>query len=214
MPSGPTVTRSISTGPGRHVATIAHPVAAAPGDSAQAAPALTSAAAASLRTSYTTSSCPAARRCSAIGRPMLPTPMNAIFTGGSSGSLAASQTIEAAGIVPQDLPLALVADLQLEEAVHRVGILRVAVRVIGRRHEIVIAERCHDVGHGLLVALERAEPLPAEVFGRQHREVAHVTVWLPPLVVLVHPGQPERQPSALALEEGEAKAREALHDAA
>src|SRR5215831_3763420 len=206
MPSGPTVTRSISTGPGRHVATIAHPVAAAPGDSAQAAPALTSDAAASRRTSYTSSSCPAACRCSAIGRPMLPTPMNAIFIGGLFGGRAVSQTVEAAGIVPEDLPLALVADRQLEKAVHRVGILRVAVRVIGRRHEVVIAERRHDVGHGLLVALERAEPLPAEVCGRQHREVPHVAVGLPPLVVLVHPVQPERQPPALALEEGEAKA--------
>src|SRR5215467_14626692 len=195
MPSGPSVTRSISTGPGRHVATIAHPVAAAPGDSAQAAPALTSDAAASRRTSYTTSSCPAARRCSAIGRPMLPTPMNAIFTGGP----LASKTVEAAGVVPEDLSLALVADRQFEEAVHRVGILRVAVRVVGRRHEVVIAERRDDMSHGLLVTLERAEPLPAEVFGRQHREMPHVAVRLPPLVVLVHPGQPERQPSALAL---------------
>src|SRR5262245_5335499 len=197
MPSGPTVTRSISAGPGRHVATTAHPAAAARGDPAQAAPALTSGAAASRRTSYTTTSCPAARRCSAIGRPMLPTPMNAIFTGGPF----VSQAVEAAGIVPEDLPLALVADRQLEKTIHRVGILRVAVRIVGRGPEVVIAERRHDVGHGLFVALERAESLPAEVFGRQHREVPHVAVRLPPLVVLVHPGQPERQPPALPLEE-------------
>src|SRR5262249_33315428 len=171
MPSGSSVTRSISTGPGRHVATIAQPAAAVPGDSAQAAPALTSDAAAPRRTSCTTRSCPAARRCSAIGRPMLPTPMNAIFTGARSRGPLASQTVEAAGIVPEDLPLALVADRQLEEAVHRVGILRVPVRVISRRHEVVIAKRLDDVGHRLLVALERAEPLPAEVCGRQHREV-------------------------------------------
>src|SRR5262245_33397301 len=188
MPFGPSATCSISTGPGRHVATIAHPVAAAPGDSAHVAPALTSGAAVSRRTSYTTRSCPAARRCSAIGRPILPTPMNAIFTGGPF----ASETIETARVVPQDLPLALVIDRQLEEAVHRVGIFRVAVRVVGRRHEIVIAERRDDVGDGLLVALERAESLPPEVFGRQHRQVTHVAVRLPPLVVLVHPRQPER----------------------
>src|SRR5262245_53811249 len=146
MPSGPTVTRSISTGPGRHVATIAQPAAAAPGDSAQAAPALTSDAAASRRTSCTTRSCPAARRCPAIGRPMLPTPMNAIFTGARSGGSLASQTVEAAGIVPEDLPLALVADRQLEEAVHRVRILRVAVRVGGRGDGVVCAECREDGG--------------------------------------------------------------------
>src|SRR5262245_36812014 len=73
------------------------------------------------------------------------------------------QRVEPQDVVPEDLLLARVADGQREKAIHRVRILRVAVGVVRRRDEIVIAERVDDVLDELLVALDRAEALAAEV---------------------------------------------------
>ena len=88
------------------------------------------------------------------------------------------------------------------------------MRVIGGGDEVVVAKGLDDVLHELLVALHRAVALATEVFRRRHREMRHLAVGLAPLVVLVHAMQPEGQPAALRLQEGEAQARKALHHAA
>src|SRR5215813_9554488 len=114
------------------------------------------------------------------------------------------QGIEPEDVVPEDLLLARIADGQGEETIHRLWVLGVAVRVVGGGDEVVVAEGVDHVAHELLVALHRAETLPAEVFGGRHGEVGHLAERLAPLVVLVHAVEPEGQPAALRLQEGEA----------
>ena len=145
-------TCSISTGPGRHVATISHPVA----DRARATPPRRRPPRRATRPPRgerraRPRRCPARRSCPAIGRPMLPTPMNPIFTGGP----VASQTVEAAGRCPRGSSSCSRRSIgSFRKRFIALGILRVAVRVIGRRHEVVVAERRDDVAHELLVALD------------------------------------------------------------
>ena len=88
------------------------------------------------------------------------------------------------------------------------------MRIVGRRDQIVIAERFDDVGDEFLVTLDGAEPLPPEVLGGRHDQMGHLAVGRAPLVVLVHSLEPERQPPALPLEEREAKSRESLQHTA
>src|SRR5262245_4548382 len=205
MPFGPSTTCSISRGPGTQVATTSLPAATAAGESPQAAPPFSSDAVASRRMSWTITSCPARSSCPAIGLPMLPTPTKPSFT---------LQRVQLEDVVPEDLLLARVAQGQGEESVHGPGVLRVAVRVVGGGDEVVVTERFDDVLHELLVALDRAESLATEVVRGLGGEVTHLADRLPPLVVLVHAMQPEGQPAALGFQEGEAQAREALHDPA
>src|SRR6516225_1589487 len=155
MPLGSRHTCSISVGPGRQVATTSHSAATAAGEADHVAPAASRASAASRRKSWTTSVWPACSSWPAIGAPILPTPMNPIF-------MAELQLVEAQRVVPQDLLLAPVGERQRKKTVHRVGIFRIAVWVIGRRDEVVVAESIDDVGDKLFVALDGAEPLPAE----------------------------------------------------
>src|SRR5262245_52687138 len=153
IPFGPSVTCSISFGPGRQVATISDAAATAAGESTQVAPRARSDAAASRRMSWTSSWWPARRSCPAIGLPMLPTPMNPTFT---------SQPVQLDHVVPQDLLLARAAERQRQESIHGLRILRVAVRVVGGGDEVVVAEGVDDVLHELLVALHRAVALATE----------------------------------------------------
>src|SRR5690348_11535239 len=126
MPAGPSVTASISLGPGRHVAITSHWAAAVRGVCAQAAPAASRLAAASRRRSCTTSEWPAASRHPAMGLPMLPTPMNPIRIVGSR-----LQGVKPEDVVPEDLLLADVAERQRQESVHCARVLGVAMRIIG-----------------------------------------------------------------------------------
>src|ERR1051326_5353137 len=178
---------------------------------------------------------PAFSNCPAIGRPILPVPINPIFmlspcsleicrasfetrpsgapqdeelslmpskqsphaekrsrrsrdASRSTQSINAAafllQRVEAEGVVPQDLLSAFVAQRQREEAVHRLGIFRIAVRIVGRRDELVLADRRHDMRDEFLVAFAGAEALPAEIFRRLGREMRHLALWLAPLVML------------------------------
>ena len=78
-PCSPSATASTSAGPGSDVNTSSVAAATSRGVSAQLAPARRWGAAASRRTSWTTSSCPAFMRCDAIWRPIVPRPMNPIL---------------------------------------------------------------------------------------------------------------------------------------
>src|SRR5262245_17363891 len=142
IPLGPRTTCSISIGPGKQVATTSHAAASAAGESAHCAPAASNGSARSGRTSWIVSPWPARRNWPAIGRPMLPTPMNPTFT--------VLQRVESVDVVPEDLPLAGVADGERQEAVHGLGVLGVAVGVIGGRDQIVVAEGIHHVLDELL----------------------------------------------------------------
>ena len=102
----------------------------------------------------------------------------------------------------------------VRKQVHRLRVFRIAVRVIGGCDEVVVAHRGDDMRHELFVALDRAEPLPPEIFRWRHRQMGHLAIGLAPLVMLVHPVEPERQPAALSFEERKAQPREAFHDAA
>src|SRR5262249_24332822 len=99
---------------------------------------------------------PASSNRPAIGAPMFPTPMNPIFNSGL-------QRVKTQRVVPEALLFTPVAQRQREETVHRLRILRIAVRVVGRRDEVVVAERIDDMRDELLVALDGAETLPAEI---------------------------------------------------
>src|SRR5262249_1051082 len=215
IPFGPSVTCSISFGPGRQVATISDAAATAAGESTQVAPRARSDAAASRRMSWTSGGWPAGRSCPAIGLPMLPTPMNPTFMAwGALRGPPCSQRGELDHVVPQDLLLAGAAERERQESVHGLRILGVAVRGVGGGDEVGVTEGVDDVLHELLVALHRAVALATEVLGRRHGEMGHLAVRLAPLVVLVHAMQPEGQPAALRFQEGEPQAREALHHAA
>src|SRR5215472_3150482 len=125
-----------------------------------------------------------------MGLPMLPTPMKPSFTierqskgvSPSRGRLRARgtwvalrgpplQTIETKDVVPEDLLLAPIAEGQGEEAVHGLGVLGVAVGIVGGGDEVVVAEGIDHVAHELLVAFHRAEALTAEVVRGRHGEV-------------------------------------------
>src|SRR5437868_13677674 len=97
-----------------------------------------------------------------------------------------SQRVEADGVVPLALLLALVAKRQREKAVHRLGVFRIAVRVVGRRDDVVVADRRDDMADELLVAFAGAEALPAEIFRRLRGEMRHLAIGLAPFVMLVH----------------------------
>src|SRR5262249_21774398 len=73
------------------------------------------------------------------------------------------QGVKPENVVPEDLLLAGVAERQRQESVHRAWVLGVAMRVIGRGHEIVVADELDDVPDQPLVALHRAEALTSEV---------------------------------------------------
>src|SRR5262244_1768613 len=118
----------------------------------------------------------------AIGRPMLPTPMNAIRIAVVPG--VCSEIVEPEDVVPEDLLLARVRERQLEETIHRVRVLGVPVRVVRSGDEIVVTDRVDDVRDELLVTLDRAEALPPEVLRGRHREMRHLAVGPAPLVVL------------------------------
>src|SRR5215831_5121277 len=207
-PRGPRHTCSISAGPGRHVATTSARVATSAGDEAHRAPAARRFRAASGRASWTISSRPAARSWAAMGSPMCPTPTKPIRMS------ARLQRVQAARVVPEDLALAPVAERQRQEAVHGPRVLRVAVWIVGRGDQVVVADDVDHVADELLVAFDRAEALTAEVLRWAHRQMGHLAIRLTPLMVLVHPGEPEGQPAALALEKREAQPRKPLHDAA
>src|SRR5262245_47025835 len=130
IPFGPSVTCSISFGPGRQVATISDAAATAAGESTQVAPRARSDAAASRRMSWTSSWWPARRSCPAIGLPMLPTPMNPTFIVFPRHRGRASQRVQLDHVVPQDLLLARAAERQRQESIHGLRILGVAVRVV------------------------------------------------------------------------------------
>src|SRR5262245_19561122 len=170
MPLGPTTTCSISTGPGRQVLTTSQASASAAGESAHCAPAARSGAAFSGRTSWTVRWWPARRSCPASGRPMLPTPMNPTFT--------SLQRVETEDVIPEDLPLARVADGQRQEAVHGFRVLGVAVGIVRGRDEIVVAEGVDHLLHELLVTFHGAEALAAEVLRRAQGQVGHLAVGL------------------------------------
>src|SRR5947209_4444204 len=116
-------------------------------------------------------------------------------------------------VVPEDLALALVGDRQPEERLDRPGEFRVAVWEVRREDDPIVTDGIDDVLDRLLVALDRDEALPLEVFARRHRQLARVDV-TQPLPVLVHAPEQERHPAAVALEEGHAQPRMALEDAA
>src|SRR5262245_24804801 len=78
-PPGPSRTSSTWVGPGSMVMTTSRSAPASPGDPTQEAPAASRPAAASGRTSWTTSSWPAARTLLLIGAPMWPRPMKPTF---------------------------------------------------------------------------------------------------------------------------------------
>src|SRR4051812_33578489 len=66
------------------------------------------------------------------------------------------------------------------------------------------------MGDELLVALDRAEALSAEIFRGRHRQMSHLAKRLTPLVVLIHSVQPEWQPAALSFEKRKAQSWEAF----
>src|SRR5262245_21213870 len=207
MPRGPRTTCSISFGPGRQVATTSQAAATSAGQSAHCAPAARRRVARSGRTSWTVSWWPARKSWPAIGRPMLPTPMKPTFT-----AWPILQRVEPQDVVPEDLLLARAADGEREKALHGFRILRIAVGIVGGGHEVIVSEGVDDVLDELLVALHGAEALAAKVVRGRQREMGHLAVRLAPLVVLVHPVEPERKPAALGLQKREVQAGEALHD--
>src|SRR5205807_4968117 len=70
--------------------------------------------------------------------------------------------VEAGTVVPQDLSLVLVRQRQLEEGLGRGRIARIAMRVVGRVHEVIVPEKIDRVAGWYLVGLDRGHALPLE----------------------------------------------------
>ena len=87
------------------------------------------------------------------------------------------------------------------------------MRVVGRVHEVIVAEEIDRVAGRYLVGLDRGHALPLEVRARHHRQLAHVEVALELVGLVKTPEQP-RQPGAIRLQEGHLQRRMALEDAA
>src|SRR5215470_14898762 len=85
----------------------------------------------------------------------------------------ARESIQAGAVVPEDLPLAVLGERELEEVGGRLGVLGVVVRVVGREDERVGAAALDRGERRVLVALDGDEGLPEEVLARalRHRGV-------------------------------------------
>ena len=94
-----------------------------------------------------------------------------------------------------------------------VGELRVAVRVVGREHEVVVAEPVDVVARRTLVGLDAQEAVRPEVLGRRPIELGRVLV-ADPLPVLVEAVEQPRRPSAVPFEQADAQVGEPLEHAA
>src|SRR5439155_2344 len=121
--------------------------------------------------------------------------------------------VEPGAVVPEDLPLARVRERELEEDVGRLGKVRVRVRIVRREDERVVAESLDHPLHLILVGIDADEALALEVLAGRRLQLRRLAA-LRHLPVLVEPPEEPRQPAAVALEERDAQAREALEDAA
>src|SRR5207249_7279482 len=120
---------------------------------------------------------------------------------------------EAHGVVPQQLPPQVIAQVPAEKVVDGIREAALQVRVIRRVHQHVRAHKVDDhLDHVLALGhLDAGEEPPAgHVLADgvlQVRHTAHVHR------LVIEPPHPERQPAAPGLEDAEADVDVALHDA-
>src|SRR5438876_4913056 len=121
---------------------------------------------------------------------------------------AASESVQAGAVVPEDPSLVLLGERELEEMRGGLGILRVVVRIVGRENEAGAGAAVHGVSRRLLVAFDGDEALADEVLARPlcDRWILEAPRILP---VLVETPEPEGQPGPVAFEEGHLQSWEA-----
>src|SRR5262249_48624173 len=122
------------------------------------------------------------------------------------------EPVQVAAVVPEDLLLRVVADLELEEPLDRRGKLRIRVREVGGEHEAVGQTVRDGPPARVLVRFERRVALTPEVITRIGAELASKPAVPAQFHVLVHSPQEEREPAAVALEERDPKVGVALQD--
>src|SRR5207245_4314282 len=172
---------------------------------------------------WTTTRWPSATRFIAIAPPMLPapiTPRRCPSARKSAGRLPGHsrrplETVEAGGIVPEDLPLRPFRERpHPDELADRMRELAVAVRIVAAEYDQLVPEGVDHVLRAALVDLGRDETLALEVLARLHAEVRRVARAEVALPVLVHALEPPRGPPRARLEEDAAEPRVALEHAA
>src|SRR4029079_13870700 len=122
--------------------------------------------------------------------------------------LEATARVEAHGVIPEELALALLRHVPGEHLLHRFGEVAFAMWVVGRVHQDVLADEVDDrIGQLLALGyLDRLEVAPAgDVRARLRLELRNRR--RDGLRVLVNARHPERQPAVPGLQRGEAKAR-------
>src|SRR5262249_7654069 len=127
---------------------------------------------------------------------------------GRGSPSSASESVEPGAVVPEDLPLALLSERELEEVRGGLGVFRVVVRIVGREDNAIAGAALHGVPRRLLVAFDGDEPLADEVLARPlgDRRILEAPRILP---VLVETPEPEGQPGPVAFEEGHLQSWEA-----
>ena len=117
--------------------------------------------------------------------------------------------VKARAVVPKDFALFVVGQGKFEKALDRVGILRIAVRIIGGKDQLVAAELCDGVARRRFVGLDRYPALALEIFAWLHHQVGHENIAFA-LVAFVQAPQQPRQPGTVGFEERHAHFRMAL----
>src|SRR5215470_783560 len=74
--------------------------------------------------------------------------------------------VEPTPVVPENLALGPVAQRKGHEALHRAGILRVGVRVVGRKYQIVVTEIFQVLPHRFLIGFDGKETVALEILRR------------------------------------------------
>src|SRR5207244_9031023 len=81
------------------------------------------------------------------------------------------EPVQPRAVVPEDLPLALLGEGQLQEEGGRLGEVRVRMRVVSREDQGVVAELLDDPLDLILVDVHADEALPEEVLAGQSLEL-------------------------------------------
>src|SRR6516162_4182870 len=92
-------------------------------------------------------------------------------TGSRSCSTGQWNVIQRRPVGADDPGLALVGERKLVESVHGMRVLRVAVRVVGREDQSLVAKGLHEMRDSYLVGFDRDPAVSFEVLRRRHRQL-------------------------------------------